>query len=78
MIEVVKVMVLPDDKVDRRNAALALGRSAKTLCDWKRNGIGPKAFRVGGREFYRWSEVQAFGNGGAARTVGSTSEVIAE
>ncbi|WP_419816138.1 DNA-binding protein [Glacieibacterium sp.] len=63
MIDQVKVRVLPDDRVDRLNAALALNRSPKTLAEWRRLGIGPRAFNVGGRVFYRWSEVQAFGAG---------------
>jgi hypothetical protein len=63
MIEDVKIVVLPGDRVDRRNAGLALNRSPKTLCDWSRLGIGPRAFSVGGRAFYRWSEVQRFAAG---------------
>ncbi len=65
-IHQVKVRVLPGDRVDRRNAAAALNRSPKTLAEWKRLGIGPRAFLVGGRVFYRWSEVQAFAQGKAA------------
>jgi len=65
MVEDVKVLVLPDDRVDRRNAALALGRAPKTLAEWTRLGIGPRSFRVGGRSFYRWSEVRAYAAGNA-------------
>ena len=66
MVDEVKVTVLPGDRVDRRNAALALNRSPKTLCDWARLGIGPRGFLSGGRVFYRWSEVQRFASGEAA------------
>ena len=66
MVEEVKITVLPGDRVDRRNAALALNRAPKTLADWKRLGIGPRSFTVGGREFYRWSEVQRFASGEAS------------
>lgn len=66
MVDEIKVMVLPGDRVDRRNAALALGRSPKTLCDWKRLGLGPRSFSVGGRVFYRWSEVQQYAAGDMA------------
>ena len=63
MLEIIKVVVLPDDRVDRKNAAIALNLSPKTLAEWRRLGRGPRAFNVGGRVFYRWSEVQAFGAG---------------
>lgn len=64
--EPVKVLILPSGKVDRANAAKALGRTPKTLSEWKRLGIGPKSQSIGGREFYDWSEVLAFGRGEAA------------
>ncbi len=66
LINEVQVRVLPGDRVDRFNAALALNRKPKTLAEWSRLGIGPRAFNVGGRVFYRWSEVQAFGAGKVA------------
>ena len=62
----VRVLVLPGNRVDRKNAAKALGRQPKTLAEWKRLGLGPKSFNVGGRVFYDWSEVQAFASGEAA------------
>jgi hypothetical protein len=65
-IKHVIVRVLPNDRVDRRNAAIALGRAPKTLAEWKLKGIGPRPFLVGGRVFYRWTEVQDFARGGAA------------
>lgn len=58
--EAVRIMVLPNGMVDRRNAAKALGRTSKTLCDWKRLGIGPKSHRIAGRSFYRWSDIEEF------------------
>ena len=66
MVEHLKVVVLPDDRVDRKNAALALNRSPKTMAEWSRLGLGPRPFAVGGRIFYRWSEVQAFASGSTA------------
>ncbi len=63
MIEHVRIVVFPDDRVDRKNAAVALGLSPKTLAEWRRVSKGPRAFNVGGRVFYRWSEVQAFAAG---------------
>lgn len=65
-IDQVKVRVLPDGRVDRKNAAIALNRAPKTLAEWKRLGIGPRAYNVGGRVFYNWSDVQAFARGEAA------------
>lgn len=62
-VEKVRVTVLPDGRVDRKNAAKALGLQPKTLADWKLKGIGPKGFFVGGRVFYWLSEVEAFARG---------------
>jgi hypothetical protein len=65
-VEQVRVRVLPGNRVDRKNAAKALNRTAKTLAEWKRLGIGPRATMVGGRVFYDWGEVQAFASGEVA------------
>jgi hypothetical protein len=65
-VEQVKVMVLPGGRggrVDRKNMAIALGRTAKTMAEWKRLGIGPRQYLVGGRVFADWDEVQAFAAG---------------
>ncbi len=64
-VEKVRVRILPDDRVDRKNAAAALNRTPKTLAEWSRLGTGPRPFNVGGRIFYRWSEVQTFARGEA-------------
>ena len=55
-IELVKVRVLPDGRVSRRDAAAILGRTAKTLADWKLRGWGPKTIMVGGRVFHDYQE----------------------
>jgi hypothetical protein len=62
-VERVVVRVLPGNRVDRPNAAKALGRTVKTLAQWRSLGVGPKPFRVGGRVFYDWDAVQAFARG---------------
>ncbi len=62
-VEVVKVRIFPDNRVDRQNAAIALGRSVKTLASWKCRGIGPRPINVGGRVFYDWEEVRAMARG---------------
>jgi len=64
-IEHVTVKVLPGGrdgkgKVDRHNMALALGKTPKTMAEWKRLGIGPQQYHVGGRVFADWSDVQAY------------------
>ena len=62
-VEEVRVRVLPSGLVDRANAAKALGRTSKTLAEWKRLGIGPRSQLRGGRAFYSWAEVQQFMEG---------------
>ena len=62
-IEVMKVRIFPDNRVDRPNAAIALGRSTKTLASWKCKGIGPRPVNVGGRVFYDGDEVRAMARG---------------
>lgn len=62
-VEMLKVRVMPDGRVDRPNAAVAFGRSPKTLAEWKCKGIGPRPINVGGRVFYDWQEVRAMARG---------------
>jgi len=62
----VKIVVLPDGRVDRRNAALFLGRAPKTLADWHMKGIGPRSRMVGGRRFYNINDLRAFAGSVAA------------
>ncbi|MEO5775038.1 MAG: helix-turn-helix domain-containing protein [Sphingomicrobium sp.] len=61
-----KVVVLPDGRVDRFNAARFLGRSPKTLADWQTKGRGPRSRMVGGRRFYDLNELQEFAQGKGA------------
>lgn len=56
----VKVRVLPDGRMTRRDAAAYLGRKAKTLAQWSSEGRGPRMCRVGGRVFYFRSDLDAF------------------
>jgi hypothetical protein len=60
-IEMVRVRVLPDGRLDRRNAALYLGRSPKTLAMWALQGRGPppQKDKVSGRVFYLLSDLEA-------------------
>jgi hypothetical protein len=57
------IEVLPTGYMDRRNAAAALGRRPKTLANWKSQGVGPTSFRVLGRAYYKWDDVQRFAGG---------------
>ncbi len=64
----VRVVVLPGGRdgcgrVDRKNAARALGRSTKTMAEWSRLGRGPKNYLVGGRRYYDWTDVQHYATG---------------
>ena len=59
-IEQVTVRVLPDGRVSRFDAAAYLGLSAKTLRQWAVDGKHLKVVKVGGRCFYRLSELQSF------------------
>jgi hypothetical protein len=68
-INPVRVLVLPSGKVDRINAANAMGRTAKTLAEWARLGVGPRPRNIGGRVFYEWDDVQAFMRGECVRPV---------
>lgn len=62
-IEQVMVRVLPDGRVSRRDAAVILGRTPKTLADWKLRGWGPRPILVGGRVFHDYEECLAMARG---------------
>ena len=53
----VRIRVLPDGRVSRKDAAAYLGRSQKTLAMWALQGKGPKSILVMGRRFYFLSEL---------------------
>jgi hypothetical protein len=50
-LKILDVIVLPDSRMDRRNAALYLGLSVKTLAMHASRGTGPKFVKIG-RVFY--------------------------
>lgn len=66
MLNHTEVTVDACGRMDRKNAAKALGKSYQTLCNWSVAQIGPKAFNVGGRCYYWADEVLAFGRGETA------------
>lgn len=64
-IEHLKIRVLPDGRVSRRDAAIFLARDPRTLESWARVGKGPRPIKAGGRCFYWLSDLQAFAQGDA-------------
>ena len=51
-IEQVRVRILPDGRMTRKEAAKYLGVAVKTLAMYELEKKGPKSIRVGGRRFY--------------------------
>ena len=65
-IEQVRVRVLPDGRLARKDAAKYLGRAEKTLAMWEMEKKGPSSVLVGGRRFYFKDALDAFVRGEAA------------
>ncbi len=59
-VDQVRVRVLPDGRMTRRDAAAYLGLAEKTLAMWAIDGRKPKVHRVGGRCFYYKDDLDAF------------------
>ena len=68
-VDQVRVRVLPDGRMDRRNATKYLGNSVKTLAMWTMEGKGPDTLLVGGRRFYFKEVLDAFIRGGVVSGV---------
>ena len=64
--DIVRVRILPDGRMTRKDAALYLGLEPKTLAIWSSEGKGPSPIRVGGRCFYYKADLDAFIQGKAA------------
>ncbi len=60
VIEQVRVRVLPDGRLTRKDAAKYLGRAEKTLAMWEMERKGPPSVLVGGRRFYFRDALDAF------------------
>jgi hypothetical protein len=60
----VECVVLPDGRMDRKNAAAYLGNAEKTLAQWACKGDGPR-FIKRGRVWYFKSDLDSWLNGGA-------------
>ena len=66
VIEQVRVRILPDGRMTRKDAAAYLGRAEKTLAMWQMEAKGPPSVLVGGRRFYFKDVLDAFIRGDAA------------
>lgn len=64
------ITILPDGRMDRKNAARYLGVAVKTLAIWASKGIGP-VFIKGGRTWYRKEDLDEWL---AKRAVQSTAQ----
>lgn len=60
VVQRVVVRVLPDGRLNRRNAAKYLGVAAKTLAMWQIQDKGPPSRLVGGRRFYDQAALDRF------------------
>lgn len=49
----------PDDRVPESVAALLLGRSSKTLANWRCDLEGPPFLKIRGRIYYRLADLAA-------------------
>ena len=65
-VEYVRVRVLPDGRMSRKDSAAYLGRAEKTLAMWEMEGKGPESVLVGGRRFYFKAVLDAFIRGETA------------
>jgi len=63
-LERVRVRILPDGRMTRKDAARYLGRKPKTLAMWELAGQGPRSCKVGGRRYYFKDVLDAFIRGG--------------
>jgi hypothetical protein len=55
----VEVLVLPDGRMDRRNAAAYIGNAEKTLAQWVSQGVGPR-YTKRGRVWYYKEDLDAW------------------
>lgn len=54
------VLVTPDGRLTRHDAANYLGVAAQTFANWNTQGRGPKPLRMGRKVFYRLDDLDAF------------------
>lgn len=66
-VKQVEVLVLPDGRVDSKNAAAFIGLSEKTLAMMRSRGTGPKYLKRG-RIFYFVQDLESWIKDGEARS----------
>lgn len=66
-VKQIEVLVLPDGRVDSKNAAAFLGLSEKTLAMKRSSGKGPKYLKRG-RIFYFVQDLESWIKDGEARS----------
>ncbi|MEI2415488.1 helix-turn-helix domain-containing protein [Orrella sp. JC864] len=59
MVTTPEIVILPDGRMDRANAARYLGRAKGTLAAWAIQGKGPKYIKRG-RVWYRKEDLDAW------------------
>lgn len=59
-LELVRCRVLPDGRMNRRDAAAYLGLKEKTLAMWALQGRGPRIVRISNRCFYFRTDIDEF------------------
>ena len=69
-LDYVRVRILPDGRMTRRDAALYLGMRPKTLATWAVQGKGPPVIHVGRRAYYALEDLNQFIAAGGARSRG--------
>lgn len=50
------IRVFPDGRISAADAGKVLGRTPKTMAEWRCKGWGPKPIRVGNRIFHQLGE----------------------
>lgn len=54
------IIVTPDGRLTRAQAAKYLGVAPQTLANWHTQGRGPKSMKLGGKVFYWLADLEAF------------------
>ena len=75
------VLVLPDGRMDTKNAATYCGLSTKTLAMWRSQGTGPKFLKLGKVFYYRedldaWLKRGVVNSTAQARTLANAQGII--
>lgn len=70
MLTTPEVLILPDGRMDRRNAAAYVGNAPKTMAQYASKGIGPK-FIKRGRVWYFKQDLDEWIAGGKASSTAS-------